>query len=184
MEVYTVGHSTHTQAEFLKLLTDAGVKKLVDVRAFPGSRKFPHFHQDAMRQWLPDHDIAYQHCEQLGGRRRKSKDIANKVNDGWNNQSFHNYADYTLTDEFHTGIEQLQIEAKERRIAICCSERHPARCHRLLISNWLATHGWKVKHIIDGAKQQTLIEEHQVGKWGAEPQLAQQGDITYPSHDE
>ena len=184
MDIFTVGHSTHTQEEFLKLLTDAGIEQLVDVRAFPGSRKFPHFHQDQMRNWLPEHGIAYRHCAHLGGRRRKSKDIDKEVNDGWQNQSFHNYADYTLTEEFQAAIAQLQLEAKKRRIAICCSERHPARCHRLLISNWLATHGWQVKHIIDGPKQQTLIEEHQVGKWGAEPVVAHEGELTYPHHDE
>lgn len=184
MEIYTVGHSTHTQAEFLKLLTDAGIKLLVDVRAFPGSRKFPHFHQDQMRNWLPEHGIAYRHCAHLGGRRRKSKVIDNEVNDGWQNQSFHNYADYTLTAEFQAAIEQLQRAAKEQRIAICCSERHPARCHRLLISNWLASHGWQVKHILDGPKQQTLIEDHKVGKWGAEPELTSEGEMIYPAHDE
>lgn len=184
MEIYTVGHSTHSQEEFLKLLDDAGIEKLVDVRAFPGSRKFPHFHEDRMREWLPDHGVAYQHCEQLGGRRRKSKNIANEVNDGWQNQSFHNYADYTLTEEFHAGIKQLMAEAATRRIAICCSERHPARCHRLLISNWLVSHGWQVKHILDGAKHTTLIEDHEVGKWGAEPVLTAEGEMTYPPHNE
>lgn len=184
MEIYTVGHSTHTQEEFLKLLADAGIKKLVDVRAFPGSRKFPHFHKDQMRKWLPEHGITYQHCERLGGRRRKSKIIDNEVNDGWQNQSFHNYADYTLTADFQAGIKQLQREAAELRIAICCSERHPALCHRLLISNWLASHGWQVKHILEGAKQQTLIEEHQVGKWGAEAVITNNGELIYPAHDE
>lgn len=184
MEIFTVGHSTHSQAQFLKLLGDAGIEKLVDVRAFPGSRKFPHFHEDRMHKWLPEHGIAYQHCEQLGGRRRKSKDIDNEVNDGWHNQSFHNYADYTLSEEFHNGIEQLLNDAATQRIAICCSERHPARCHRLLISNWLVSHGWQVKHILDGPKYTTLIEEHEVGKWGAEPELTAEGDMTYPPHNE
>ena len=184
MDIYTVGHSTHTEEEFLKLLQDANIEKLVDVRAFPGSRKFPHFHQDRMRDWLPAHGVAYQHCEQLGGRRRKSKVIDNEVNDGWQNQSFHNYADYTLTDEFHAGIKKLMVEAAAQRLAICCSERHPARCHRLLISNWLTTHGWQVQHILDGPHHTTLIEEHQLGKWGAEPVLTAAGEMTYPPHNE
>ena len=71
-------------------------------------------------------------------------------------------------------------KAKKQRIAICCSERHPARCHRLLISNWLATHDWEVKHIIDGPKEKTLIEEHEVGKWGAEPIAQDDGEVIYP----
>ena len=180
MDIYTVGHSTHTKEEFLKLLDDARIEKLVDIRAFPGSRKFPHFHEDRMKVWLPAHHIAYEHCGKLGGRRRKSKTIDDEINDGWNNQSFHNYADYTLTEEFREGIAKLMKEAKEQRMAICCSERHPARCHRLLISNWLATHGWNVKHIIDGPKEKTLIENHVVGKWGAEPVVTKDDEVTYP----
>ncbi|PIC58397.1 DNA repair protein [Sporosarcina sp. P12(2017)] len=184
MDIYTVGHSTHTKEEFLKLLDDAGIEKLVDVRAFPGSRKFPHFHEDRMKEWLPAHDIDYAHCSKLGGRRRKSKTIDHEINDGWNNQSFHNYADYTLTEEFQEGVDNLMKEAAEQRIAICCSERHPARCHRLLISNWLATHGWNVKHIIDGPKEQTLIENHVVGKWGAEPIVTKDDEVTYPPEED
>ncbi|WP_153722046.1 DUF488 domain-containing protein [Sporosarcina cascadiensis] len=182
MEIYTVGHSTHTKEEFLKLLDDAGIEKLVDVRAFPGSRKFPHFHEDRMKEWLPEHQIAYEHFGKLGGRRRKSKTVDPEINDGWNNQSFHNYADYTLSDEFLEGIDQLMKEANDDRIAICCSERHPARCHRMVISNWLAEHGWKVKHIIDGPKEKTLIEDHEIGKWGPhDVVLEDDGSVTYPA---
>lgn len=184
MTIYTIGHSTHTKEEFLKLLDDAGIEKLVDVRAFPGSRKFPHFHEDRMKEWLPEHQIEYEHSGKLGGRRRKSKTVEPEVNGGWNNQSFHNYADYTLSDEFLEGVRLLTEEAKEQRIAICCSERHPARCHRLLISNWLASHGESVKHIIDGPKEQTLVEDHVLGKWGAEPEVTDDGAVIYPSANE
>ncbi|WP_153730531.1 DUF488 domain-containing protein [Sporosarcina obsidiansis] len=180
MEIYTVGHSTHTKDEFLKLLHDAEIEKLVDVRAFPGSRKFPHFHEECMKKWLPAHDVEYEHVRELGGRRRKSKTVDSTVNDAWNNQSFHNYADYTLTSDFLEGIQHVTDEAINKRIAICCSERHPARCHRLLISNWLAFHGWNVKHIIDGAEEKTLIENHELGKWGAYPVIENDGMVTYP----
>ncbi|MDV6379064.1 DUF488 domain-containing protein [Sporosarcina sp. GW1-11] len=181
MEIYTVGHSTHTKAEFLKLLDDAHIEKLIDIRAFPGSRKFPHFHEDRMKEWLPEHHIDYKHCAKLGGRRRKSKIIDSEINEGWNNQSFHNYADYTLSPEFQEGIDELAKEASKQRIAICCSERHPARCHRLLISNWLVSHEWEVKHIIDGPKEETIIENHELGKWGAKPVVRDDGQVIYPS---
>ncbi|AXH98327.1 DUF488 domain-containing protein [Sporosarcina sp. PTS2304] len=184
MIIYTVGHSTHTKEEFLQLLHDAGIEKLLDVRAFPGSRKFPHFHEDRMKEWLPKAGIDYRHCSKLGGRRRKSKTIDSEVNDGWNNQSFHNYADYTLTPEFKKGIANLIKEAEQQRVAICCSERHPARCHRLLISNWLVSHDLNVKHIIDGSKGKTVIEDHEIGKWGAEPVVQKDGQVIYPPKEE
>ncbi len=180
MDIFTVGHSTHTEEEFLQLLHDGDIDFLVDVRAFPGSRKFPHFHKDRMSIWLPESGIDYYHIKELGGRRNKSKTIANEVNDAWENRSFHNYADYTLEENFQTGLEKLKEIAQNNTVAYCCSERHPARCHRLLISNWLSLNGWTVRHILDGPKGSTEIEEHVPGQWGAPPVLNKDGTVVYP----
>ncbi|RSK24124.1 DUF488 domain-containing protein [Bhargavaea beijingensis] len=180
MELYTIGHSTHNEKEFLKLLHDAGVELLVDVRAFPGSRKFPWFNTDRMKAWLPENGVGYIHIRELGGRRRKSKTVGDEVNAGWNNRSFHNYADYTQEGEFKQGLEKLREAAADRRVAICCSERHPARCHRMLISNYAALHGGDVFHILDGKERKTVIELHQLGRWGAEPVKREDGEVVYP----
>lgn len=85
-----------------------------------------------------------------------------------------------MQPEFQEGLEKLKEEVVSNRVAICCSERHPARCHRLLISTWLALNGWTVCHILDGPKGDTLIEQHEPGKWGASPQRNTDGTITYP----
>lgn len=180
MKIFTVGHSTHTEEEFLKLLNDANITMLVDVRAFPGSRKFPHFHKDRMKVWLPEARVAYQHIEELGGRKNKSKTIDNELNNAWQNRSFHNYADYTLGNSFEIGLDQLKKLTNDYTVAYCCSERHPARCHRLLISNWLSLNEWSVNHIIDGPKSTTEIVEHISGKWGATPLLRDDGTVIYP----
>ncbi|QUW22645.1 DUF488 domain-containing protein [Sporosarcina sp. Marseille-Q4063] len=180
MDIFTVGHSTHTEEEFLQLLQDGDIDFLVDVRAFPGSRKFPHFHKDRMSIWLPESGIDYSHIKELGGRRNKSKTIDNEINDAWENRSFHNYADYTLEEDFQTGLEKLKEIAENNTVAYCCSERHPARCHRLLISNWLSLNGWTVRHILDGPKGSTKIEDHVPGQWGAPPVLNNDGTVIYP----
>ncbi|MBT2572040.1 DUF488 domain-containing protein [Planococcus sp. ISL-110] len=67
-----------------------GIKLLADVQAFPGSRKWPQFSKDRFPVWLEAEGIAYEHFPNLGGRRRKSKDIQEEKNAGWRNQSFHN----------------------------------------------------------------------------------------------
>ena len=180
MEIYTIGHSTHTEEEFLNMLQSCGIELVADVRAFPGSRKFPQYSIDRMPGWLEEEGIGYNHFRKLGGRRRKSKEMDPAVNGGWNNQSFHNYADYTLSDEFIEGIEELTKEASTKKVAYCCSERHPARCHRLLISNWLSAHGWQVKHIIDGHKGEIEVVNHELGKWGATPDFLVDGTPVYP----
>lgn len=179
MEIYTIGHSTHTEEEFLKLLQDAKIELLADVRAFPGSRKFPWFHKDRMKEWLPENGIGYVHIQNLGGRRRKSKTVDDELNAGWNNQSFHNYADYTLEPAFKEGLEILENLAGDKRVAICCSERHPARCHRILISNYVTLHGNTVFHILDNHGK-TVIEFHEPGRWGAMPTLRPNDDVVYP----
>lgn len=59
MKFFTIGHSSHSNEQFLKLLHDGEITLLIDVRAFPGSRKFPHFHEDRMKEWLPESGIGY-----------------------------------------------------------------------------------------------------------------------------
>lgn len=179
MEIFTIGHSTHSKKEFLEMLHVADIEVLVDIRAFPASRKFPQFNQTEFKEWLNKDNIEYIYAPLLGGRRNKSQLIQEELNDGWENQSFHNYADYTLTDEFQKGIKQLKSIAKNKRVVYCCSERHPARCHRLLISNWLKAEDWNVYHIIKQSKN-IVLEPHKLGEWGAMPILVEDGTVVYP----
>jgi len=180
MNIYTIGHSTHDKSMFMHMLRKAEINVLADVRAFPASRKFPQFNQDYLKVWLPKERIEYKHFPLLGGRRNKSECVQEELNNAWNNTSFHNYADYTLTKEFQQGIDELETVAKHNHIAICCSERHPARCHRLLISNWLEANGWKVYHLIEHGKE-VLMERHELGKWGAMPIIEKDGTVVYPN---
>lgn len=184
MNIYTIGHSTHTKDEFVNMLEFAKIKTLVDVRAFPGSRNFPQFKKENMKDWLKESGIDYYHLTNLGGRRNKSTELVPELNDAWNNQTFHNYADYTLTEEFKEGIYELISIAKESRTAYCCSERHPSRCHRLLISNWLVANDWEVEHIIDGNQGKFELIKHKLGKWGAMPIIEEDGTVVYPETEE
>lgn len=179
MDIYTIGHSTHSIETFIHMLKVAEIEVLADVRAFPASRKFPQFNQESLENSLAEHAIDYGYVPLLAGRRSKSQVIQEELNAGWNNQSFHNYADYTLTNDFQKGIDQLKKIAKKHRTVYCCSERHPSRCHRLLISNWLAANGWTVKHIISQGDEVKFIP-HELGQWGAMPIIEEGGSIVYP----
>lgn len=90
MDIYTIGHSDHEKETFLEMLHDVSIEVLVDVRSFPGSRKFPVFSKDTMSAWLGDNGIEYYHLPQLGGRRPRSETVGARLNDGWHNASFHN----------------------------------------------------------------------------------------------
>lgn len=182
LPIFSIGHSVHTKGEFIKMLHDARIDILVDVRAFPASKKHPHFKKEIMKDWLSNAGIDYQHFPLLGGRRPKSPYVQDELNGAWENQSFHNYADYTLTAQFREGIDALQKLGTSKRVAYCCAERHPSRCHRLLISNWLAANGWYVQHIIDLKDDKVDIIEHEQGRWGAMPIIEKDGTVVYPKY--
>ncbi|WKA59395.1 DUF488 domain-containing protein [Planococcus shenhongbingii] len=180
MIIYTIGHSSHSKEQFEKMLKETGIELLADVRAFPGSRKWPQFSKDVFPVWLEAEGITYEHFPKLGGRRRKSKEVDGKMNAGWRNRSFQNYADYTLSEEFQQGVAELLQKASQQKTAYCCSERHPSRCHRLLISNWLVANGYQVRHIIDGKDGVVELVDHELGMWGAQAELKSGGTVTYP----
>ena len=151
--IWTVGHSTRSLEEFISLLTSHEITALVDVRSFPGSRRYPHFSKLALSQSLPSHGILYEHNPELGGRRRPS---ASSKNTAWKNASFRAYADHMETEEFRKGIEALLELAGSKRVAIMCAEALWWRCHRSLIADFLKANGIEVIHIIGANK----TEEH------------------------
>lgn len=125
--VFTVGHSTRSADEFLELLGANGVRALVDVRRYPGSRRYPYFNRESLSELLSTAGIAYHHAPELGGRRESTADSPNTF---WKNASFRAYADYMSTPEFQTAFERLEQIAWSLATAIMCAEAVPWRCHR------------------------------------------------------
>ncbi|WP_066454451.1 DUF488 domain-containing protein [Castellaniella caeni] len=146
--IYTIGHSTHDIPAFAQLLAQAGIQRLIDIRTVPRSRKNPQFNRDALPQSLAAYHIDYEHIEALGGLRGKSKTVAPEVNGFWENDSFHHYADYALTDGFRQGLETLLTRAQAQRCAIMCSEAVWWRCHRRIVADYLIARGVPVFHIM------------------------------------
>jgi uncharacterized protein (DUF488 family) len=144
MTIYTVGHSTRTAQELSAILRDAGVELVVDVRAFPSSRRHPQFDSAALAGWLPDAGIAYRSMTGLGGRR---KPLPGSPNGAWREPAFQGYADYMGTDEFAEQLLELETEARARPTSIMCAEAVWWRCHRRLISDALVVRGWRVEHL-------------------------------------
>ena len=147
--IWTVGHSTRAASEFNEILLAHHIKCLVDVRSFPGSRRYPHFNRPELSHALESAGILYVHSPQLGGRRRPSPDSKNTA---WQNASFRAYADHMETREFKQGIEELLKLAEEKRTAIMCAEAVWWRCHRSLIADFLKAKGVEVAHILNAGK--------------------------------
>ena len=147
--IWTIGHSTRTLDDFLGLLCENGIQALADVRRYAGSRKYPHFNPEPLRDCLSRIGVEYVALPELGGRRHPRPDSRNTV---WRNEAFRGYADYMRTPEFDAGIERLLELARRRRTAVMCAEAVWWRCHRSLIADWLKAHGGEVRHIMGTGK--------------------------------
>ena len=146
--VLTVGHSNRTLGDFLSLLHAFDVSAVADVRRYPGSRKFPHFGQEALCRALEAEGVEYSWFEALGGRRHGAG-REDSPNVGLKSQGFRNYADYMMTEEFREAVAHLVALAVKRRTAILCAERFYWKCHRRLLSDYLVAQGVTIEHILD-----------------------------------
>jgi uncharacterized protein (DUF488 family) len=152
LPVYTIGHSTRSIEEFAEILRSAGVQWVIDVRTVPRSRTNPQFNADVMPAALEPWQIGYDRIAGLGGLRGRSREIAPEVNGYWENQSFHNYADYAFSGAFAEGLDQLERLSDARATAIMCSEAVWWRCHRRIIADYLLLRGREVFHLMAAGK--------------------------------
>ena len=143
--IWTLGHSTRPLEAFLTLLKAHAIRQVVDVRAFPYSPRYPHFHGAALTLSLQQAGLTYRHLPLLGGRRKSRPDSDNQ---GWRNSSFRGYADYMQTEPFQEGVSGLIACAEDQTTAMMCAEALPWRCHRSLIADELVSRGWEVRHIM------------------------------------
>ena len=171
MRIWTIGHSTRAIDEFISLLKENEINLLADVRAWPGSKRYPHFNKDALAESLNAQGIRYEHFPELGGKRKSKPDSRNTA---WRNASFRGYADYMETEQFQKGIERLLILTRNDGLgsrrnerdgweavtpcatAIMCAEAVWWRCHRSLIADYLKAHGLEVLHVLGANK----VEPH------------------------
>jgi uncharacterized protein (DUF488 family) len=172
LRIYTIGHSTRTADEFLSLLQEFGILRLVDVRQYPGSRRLPQFNRESLEQQLAQAGVAYAWLRSLGGRRPAGSTPS--PNTGLRNAGFRNYADYMLTPEFRAGIEQLLAGAEQAPSAVMCAEAVYWRCHRRLVSDYLVACGHDVQHIMGPGQ----LRPHDLTA-GA---VVRDGGVTYPEH--
>ena len=144
--VWTIGHSTRAGVDFIRILKAHLIGTLVDVRSFPGSRRYPQFNSSELSEALTTEGIAYHHLPALGGRRLP---MPNSRNTAWQNPSFRAYADHMETAEYQEGIEKLHELALKSRTTVMCAEALWWRCHRSLIADYLKASGATVIHLRD-----------------------------------
>ncbi len=146
--IFTVGHSTRSFDDLVRILQVHGVLALADVRTIPRSRRYPHFNAESLATALPKAGIDYLPFKSLGGLRKPRPD---SINTAWRYDSFRGYADYMQTPEFGAAIRELMKQAARKATAIMCAEALPWRCHRSLIADALLARGWHVIDLYDAA---------------------------------
>lgn len=144
--LWTIGHSTRPADQFRALLLAQDIRLLVDVRRYPGSRRYPHFSREQLAKDLAEGGIAYAHRPDLGGRRAARAD---SLNVGWKNASFRGYADYMEGIEFQQALDALLDDSRRQHTVVMCAEAVPWRCHRMLIADAAWARRWDVRHILD-----------------------------------
>lgn len=145
---FTIGHSTRPLDTFVGLLKEAGARRVVDVRTIARSRTNPQYNSETFPGSLAALGIGYEHIAALGGLRGHQRDVPESVNGFWENRSFHNYADYAMSDSFHAGFDRLRELGHSERCAIMCAETLWWRCHRRIITDYLIAAGEEVFHIL------------------------------------
>lgn len=170
---FTIGHATRSLEAFTNLLNVAAVQLVVDIRTIPRSRANPQYNGDVLPASLSTFQIEYEHIAALGGRRARQPNVPPATNAFWHNQSFHNYADYAMGDEFHSGLSRLRTLGLRHCCAIMCAETLWWRCHRRIVSDYLIAAGETVFHIL-GPSQVNQAQMTSAAKVGA-------GTVTYPA---
>jgi uncharacterized protein (DUF488 family) len=128
MRIFTIGYEGVTQAEFLAALIAAGVKRLIDVRAVPNSRR-PGFSKTPLRNALAEVGIDYVHLRALG----TPADGRAAARAGRHEELRRIYAGQLELPEAMVQAAQMVDLARELPSALLCFEREPEHCHRSLL---------------------------------------------------
>jgi uncharacterized protein (DUF488 family) len=154
--IYTIGHGNRPIGEFVALLREAGIGCLVDVRAYPASRRHPQFAREALERSLIEAGIRYVwEGVSLGGRRQA---VVNSPHLALKEPAFRAYADHMGTPPFREGAARLISLGSESRVAVMCAERLPSECHRSFISDYLVAGGRQVSHLVETG----ALEDHRL----------------------
>ena len=128
MPIFTIGYEAATMADFLAALTSAGVRRVIDVRALPLSRR-PGFSKSPLKAALAEAGIEYVHLRALGTP-AAGREAARK---GRHEELKRIYAGQLELPEAIAQTAQMLDLVRERPSALLCFERDPAGCHRSLL---------------------------------------------------
>src|SRR5690348_2719361 len=133
MRIFTIGYEGATVPEFVSALQQAGVERVIDVRALPLSRR-PGFSKSPLKGALEEAGIEYLHLKALGtpsegraaARAGRHADLL-RIYSG----------QLELPEAIAQSAQMLEL-AREKPSALLCMEREPRHCHRTLLLDAVA----------------------------------------------
>ena len=142
--VFTIGHGTRAVEELIACLDESGVRTLVDVRRFPGSRRNPQFGQARLTASLEEAGIAYRHAEELGGR------LSGRARRGALRLHQRRRPSAATRREWAPAQWQEALASALAEPVPCfmCAETLWTKCHRRLIAELLQARGHQVVHLL------------------------------------
>lgn len=153
MELFTIGHSNHTPEKFVKLLENAGIDEIIDVRSTPYSQLATFANRENLEKLLSSLEIHYLY---LGGS------LGGHIPDLQGNKKADRlkaYEEIMQMPAFQNGITSLIDEMDRRRVCILCAEEDPESCHRrLLVGRSIIEQGIQVIHLRGDGSQQSEEE--------------------------
>jgi len=150
--VFTLGHSSRTLDDFLAILEAHRVERILDVRRYPVSRKWPHFDAPRLSGALAEAGIDYAGMPELGGRRKSRPDSPHVA---WREEGFRGFADFMDTPAFEAGLVRVLELSGRGHAALLCAEAVPWKCHRSLIADALVARGVEVADILSTGPART-----------------------------
>jgi uncharacterized protein (DUF488 family) len=140
-ELFTIGHSTHEQKTFLRLLEMHGITAVADVRSNPFSARLPQFNGPVLDKALDERGILYRFLgKELGARR----DEQHCYIDGQAR-----YDRIAQTPAFREGTKRLLNGLETYRLALLCAEKDPITCHRsILICRQFRRVALNINHVL------------------------------------
>ena len=141
MRIFTIGYEGTTVGEFVAALQEAGVQRIIDVRALPNSRR-PGFSKTPLRAALAEVGIDYVHLRALG----TPADGRAAARAGRHEELERIYAgQLELPEAIAQGAQMVEL-AREKPSALLCYEREPSGCHRSLLLEAVAAEA-EVTHL-------------------------------------
>jgi uncharacterized protein (DUF488 family) len=128
MRIFTIGYEGATVAELVAALHSAGVRRIIDVRALPLSRR-PGFSKSSLAASLAGEEIDYVHLKALGTP-KAGRDAAKKGDVATLRAV---YAEQLELPEAQAQAAIMMSLTAELPSALLCFERDPCHCHRTLL---------------------------------------------------